>query len=375
MPEASPPPTNFAEEVGGKYDIQNMTYPTELAGDEESMNFVKFWICVQEDAKISKYNNIQSNTIPNRAVGNTLVGAPITKTSLGVAQTAVATATGALGGVAKGATEYGTKGVAGLASNISGGALLTGGAQAVKSTAELGALNSVGINFGKVTKRLQTAIQLYTPNQLSVRYGTSWGEEDVGIAAALAANVNGSVSSMQAQGKPVNASSIEGLENGAAAVGGAAKSATAAFVLSQNAGYSALSRTAVNPRKEQVFKGVDYRRFTFEYQFAPRSPEEAQSALNIIYLFKYHMHPEFKSNTGNFIYIYPSEFDIEYYIGGEQNSRIHKHSSCVLTEMNVNYAPNGIFNTFDDGTPTMINLTLNFTELEMLTKERIVKGL
>ena len=57
------------------------------------------------------------------------------------------------------------------------------------------------------------------------------------------------------------------------------------------------------------------------------------------------MHPEFK-DASNFIYIYPSEFDIEYCFGEGQNQKIHRISSCVLTEMNVNYSPNGVFSTF-----------------------------
>jgi len=94
--------------------------------------------------------------------------------------------------------------------------------------------------------------------------------------------------------------------------------------------------------------------------------------LNIIRSFKYHMHPEFKDTTG-FLYIYPSEFDIVYYKGTQENLNIHRHTSCVLTEMNVNYTPNGIFSTFANGMPTQINITLTFKELMLLSKELIEK--
>ena len=166
----------------------------------------------------------------------------------------------------------------------------------------------------------------------------------------------------------------DGAAQGVSGLGGAARGAISSEILKANAGLSAMSRSAGNPRKEQIFKGVDYRRFTFDYQFAPRDAAEAQAALNIIWLFKYHMHPEFK-DANNFVYVYPSEFDIEYYIGERQNTSLNKISSCVLTEMNVNYSPNGVFTTFADGTPTQINVTLNFVELETLTKERIEAGL
>jgi hypothetical protein len=43
--------------------------------------------------------------------------------------------------------------------------------------------------------------------------------------------------------------------------------------------------------------------------------------------------------------------------------------------MNVNYTPNGAFTTFDNGMPTQINVTMNFRELALLTKDKIADGL
>ena len=86
------------------------------------------------------------------------------------------------------------------------------------------------------------------------------------------------------------------------------------------------------------------------------------------------MHPEFK-DANNFVYIYPSEFDVMYYQGGQENTNLHKHTSCVLTEMNVNYTPNGNFTTFANGMPTQINVTLAFRELALLTKDKVKEGL
>ena len=86
------------------------------------------------------------------------------------------------------------------------------------------------------------------------------------------------------------------------------------------------------------------------------------------------MHPEYK-DSNNFLFLYPSEFDIEYYHGGEENLNIHRHTSCVLTELNVNYTPNGNFSTFVGGRPTQINVSMTFKELTILTKELIQQGL
>ena len=132
---------------------------------------------------------------------------------------------------------------------------------------------------------------------------------------------------------------------------------------------------AANPKKEQVFKGVDFRTFSFDYQFFPRDIDEAANVLRIIEEFKYHMHPEFKEDTNNFVYVYPSEFDITYFTNNRENRKLHRHASCVLTDININYTPNGVFTTLPNGMPAQINMTLNFRELALMTKDKIKDGL
>ena len=83
------------------------------------------------------------------------------------------------------------------------------------------------------------------------------------------------------------------------------------------------------------------------------------------------MHPEI--STGGLFYVYPSTFDIAYYFNGTENSNINKISTCVLEDLAVDYGGQG-FNTFNDGMPTEVNLSLKFRELEVLTRERIEKG-
>ena len=129
----------------------------------------------------------------------------------------------------------------------------------------------------------------------------------------------------------------------------------------------AMAGVAPNPKKEQIFKNMDFRTFQYDYQFFPRSMEESANIRNIINTFRYHMHPEFKDDDG-FLYIYPGEFEIYYYMGDSENPFVHKHTSAVLKEVNVNYTPQGQFTSFDNGAPTQINMTLSFQELSILTK-------
>jgi hypothetical protein len=85
------------------------------------------------------------------------------------------------------------------------------------------------------------------------------------------------------------------------------------------------------------------------------------------------MHPEYK-DANRFLYVYPSEFDIRYYNNGVENLNIHRHTSCVLTDMNVMYTPQGVYTAFEGGAPSQINVTLTFRELAQLSKETIEDG-
>jgi hypothetical protein len=349
-----------------KYKAPALMYPLDLfdpmRGD---VNHVRFFINVQSDAKVEvdQFGLGGCSAIqPDRSTMNSIVGKPFsTGVYAGTKAIEGALAGAGLGGLGSGLT------VGGAAKGAAIGGGLAGGA-AIATTTVLE--DYAGVKFGQPSKRLAGFIALYMPNQLSTRYSMQWQDEEMDLAAVVATNPE-VAKSLEAAKESLSKGNVG---DAAKAGGGMAAKIVGAELLKKSPSLSAASRSAANPRKEQVFKGVDYRRFQFEYQFAPRDSGEAQQILNIVNMFKYHMHPEFKDSS-NFIYIYPSEFDIEYHFGEGQNSKLHKISSCVLTEMNVNYSPNGVFSTFPDGMPTQINVQLSFTELELLTKERIKAGL
>jgi hypothetical protein len=78
----------------------------------------------------------------------------------------------------------------------------------------------------------------------------------------------------------------------------------------------------------------------------------------------------------------PSEFDIKFYCNGKENPNIPKMSTCVLTGINVDYAPNG-FASYETllseperggtGMPVAIRMDLSFKETQIITK-RFLSG-
>jgi hypothetical protein len=331
-----------------KYSIQNYSYPADLYSNRGTYggNYAVFYINVSTDSKLeAPGGNASVKDMTPRDRGD-MVAMGLTPAQLATANAAAGAIDGAIGGGL-------------LTGNIKGAAqgVVVGGV----TGAAVGAL--VATQGSRTQKRLKTAIALHIPNNLSINYSVTWSEEDTAMLAMAGAAVQ--------QGWEV-AKALSGGGNNTDVTGtGAAILTNIALSKGPNSGAnSAATGLAANPKKEQVFKGVNFRTFSFEYKFFPRNADEAQNVLNIIEQFKYHMHPEFKDNN-NFVYIYPSEFDIFYYNDGQENLNLHRHTSCVLTDMSVNYAPNGMFNTFWNGVPTQIDVTLSFRELALLTKEKV----
>ena len=343
-----------SDKLSDKYSIDNYSYPSDLMGPrgEYGNNYAMFYINVAADSKLLKEGSGTEivNDVTNRQQGQ-----------------AVAQARRAGGGTAQAIGGY----VAPIA---------VGSFAGFTATAALGALGGgVAIanqtsQFEAQTKRLKTAIALHMPNLMTTRYGVNWEEKDTLLESVIGSGISGGTELYKAFTEGGTKDMAASVEN--AAKSGKLSSGIAALALNLPGGAIAqkLSGVAPNPRREQLFRSVDFRTFTFQYEFYPRDAKEAQNVRNIIEQFKYHMHPEYKDSNA-FLYVYPSEFDIVYYHGTEENRNVNRHTSCVLTEMSVNYSPQGQFTSFDGGMPSQVNVVLTFRELAEMTKERIKEGM
>jgi hypothetical protein len=352
--KATPKFDYIASTLTDKYSVKGLSYPQDLMDNPRyGSNRVIFYINTSVDSRVLKSGSeVATVEGVQRDMRGQLIGQKVSTAQAGVATGAVGAVKGAIGGSVVGGKGAAGAAIGGLVAG-SGTALIAGSS----NNAEVAPGEEKEPTFSRPQKRLNAAIALYIPNQLSARYSASWGEEDTAMFSAAAKGAG---------------ETARGLKGNAKGVAGEVLTALAIDKGQFGKEMGVAAGLASNPKKEQAFKNVDFRTFSFEYNFAPQSPDEAQNVLNIIRAFKYHMHPEFKSENA-FLYIYPSEFDITYYKGNTENLNIHRHTSCVLTEVNVNYSPNGVFSTFDNGMPTQITLSLMFKELQLLSKETIEK--
>jgi len=182
-----------------------------------------------------------------------------------------------------------------------------------------------------------------------------------------------------ALGSPAD-TAVQGLEVGVQKLAG----------LLGSEGVAAAARgKVVNPRLEKLFKQKDFRNFSFSWEFYPRNQTEVQSIRDIIETFRYHAHPARDGQLGGekesdvqIILRVPAEFEVRFLssnpnmnqAGFVENEYLPRIGRCSLTSVSVDYTPNSLFSTFVDNSPTAITMTLNFTEMGILTRETVDKG-
>ena len=236
-------------------------------------------------------------------------------------------------------------------------------------------------NLFRSIKRTKDTIALYMPDTLNFNYQQGYSDVSLtdafGIPGALA---QGAAAGLDAYNdyKATGRVNLQNMSPFAVAA------LTSKFGGSQGPLFTALTSAtggviAQNPQLELIYSKPQFRQFRFSFMFYPRSQREAREVIDIIEMFKYHQAPELLNGTYGRFLVPPSEFDIQFMYNGQENVNIPKVSTCVLTGLDINYAPTGTFAAYETidsnspskggtGMPVGIGLDLSFTETEIITK-------
>ena len=342
----------------GKYSLNTLCYPSDVSNISDLSHYVTFFINVRQSSqapgnRLGFVNNENQNRTQTTTTAAAVIGAGIAGGAAGYAITDK---------IINFAPKANTSKKVSRAQRDLISMKKTAGAAI--GAAVVGGVAAATFNIER-TQRLSDAITIAVQSSPTVKYGVTWETGELGTVLGQSA---GGTSTTDASSNAMNIASD--MARRVAEVAASAPTQLAGSAQMQTFIESS-TKKVINPQKEQLFKGVDFRTFTFNYKFMPKSVAEKENVQRIINTFKYHMHPEL--SPSGIYYIYPSEFDIQYYYRGKENENINKISSCALTSMSVDYG-GPEFSTFSDGSPTIYNLTLTFVELETMTKERINKG-
>jgi len=245
--------------------------------------------------------------------------------------------------------------------------------------------NKGAVSRYKETKGSLGTIILPMTNGLGTQNGISWGESNGNsIELALAASVGNLLKSVTKEddlrGK-LSAAANTGmnlintgkgfLKEGQDQNDGIA-ALLAGYVIGNTSFATRTSGLTINPNMELLFSGPKLRSFGFQFNFAPRFEKEAEQVRKIIRTLKMHSSPVIKK-TGDIFLKTPKIFQLEYIYSGDGSDTadgkthpyLNKIKPCALTNVGVNYTPNGTYMTYaGGGSMVQTTLTLSFSELE-----------
>jgi len=367
--------------AGSKYGLNTFKYPSDLGASDKGHYMV---IYINEQVKTQfpgaqavgdepavianarKMKNTYGATTLMQGLGTIVNGA---QTIPGIGQ-AVSTYVGKpLGALFNASQNSDNKLLQGV--NSVGTTLLKILDEGLASTGETGGIAGV-----RTIRRITDTVALYMPDSLVFNTNQAYSNPDTG-GSLFQAGVSG-LSSV-----------VDSIKSGKTQAGTAediTRNLSPFFAnyvaQSTNAGkviFSSLFGVVQNPMLEILYSSPSLRDFQFDFVFYPRAEGEAREVQNIIDRLKFHQAPEIMKGSGGYFLIPPSEFDIKFMYNGKQNPNIPEISTCVLKSISVNYAPHG-FSAYETegepfpnvgrtGMPVAIQMSLNFTETQYLTKD------
>lgn len=219
-----------------------------------------------------------------------------------------------------------------------------------------------------------SSVYMYLPGAISISYKIDYEDADLSALdilkglRSLTETQTGAGKEAQAEiARKMGMSALKVADDVAELVGGKEGLTNA---------LNAQQRQVINPFVVHMFKGVGRRQFRFAFTMIPRSEEEALVIENIVTTFRKYALPH-RSQEGRFL-DFPAEFNLTFLHRNRENIRMPKILKCALTGINLNYGETTFTATQTDSlgmvSPTKITMELEFSELEILTQQRVEQG-
>lgn len=239
-------------------------------------------------------------------------------------------------------------------------------------------------SFYKKTSR--NSVVLYMPEDISTGYRASWNGKKFSNTAREALVTAGSKNVFEMVENA--AKSLEGakdkiIPNAANKTIRETISAITGESISADDVFGATRGVVINPNVELLFSGHDLRNFTLKYKLVPRNAQESGYIKKIINTFRAAMLPNFADGdeitfsssinvSQNFIKV-PNLCKVSFMRGGNLNRDVPQYKMCAMTQVDVNYTPDGTYATLEDGTMVAYELTISFQETKLIFSEEVEK--
>jgi len=230
---------------------------------------------------------------------------------------------------------------------------------------------TAGAGFSDADDRVGPSVgRVFLPMQPGLRDSTSvgYGDNEVNAIQGAAFRV-AQTGIAELSPKAMMERGIKELEDMGASIN---KNDIASYFAAEAVGNRGLftrgSGKILNPNLELLFNGPNLRSFNYTYKFTPREEREAREVRRIIKFLKKNMAPI--REKGRMFLKTPNVFKLKYFFkNGRQHPFLNKIKTCALRSFDVEYTPDGSYMTYDDGSMTSYQVTMNFGELNPIYAE------
>ena len=231
-------------------------------------------------------------------------------------------------------------------------------------------------------------IMLYMPDDISDTLKADWEGKAFGTTAAGALSAAGTANAIEKVKSTINvgknAINRAPIETAASLVTGLAKGITGDTITTGDI-FGGISGAIRNPNVEVLFQKMNLRTFDLTFKLIPYNAEEAGTIRKIINVFKKSMLPTYKlgdskvlGTSGNdnaaveaaFIKV-PKVCKVTYMRGSSPHPVLPTYKMCAVTDMNINYTPDGNYAVYNDGSPVAYEIKLSFMETKLLFADEI----
>jgi hypothetical protein len=218
-------------------------------------------------------------------------------------------------------------------------------------------------------------IILYMPEDIQGQYSARWGGAGFGTLASGLMNLAGT----NLSAIPAGFESLPGVIKSAVfdqitqGINGALNAN-----VSINQVMGGVSGTILNPNVEMMYEAPDLRGFSLSFKMTPRSSGEASNIKKICNRFKKAMLPSFGGqaifgivkDSPNLLTI-PNVCQVSFMRGNDLHPYLPQYKLSAITDVSVNYTPDGSYATYSGGSPVATELKVSLKEMKILFSDEI----
>ena len=235
-------------------------------------------------------------------------------------------------------------------------------------------------------------IMLYMPDDISTTFGAEWEGKAFGTIAT------GILQSAAAEGNIEKIKRVSGV--GANALQKAPAEAAASIITNLAKGitgdqintgdiFGGIAGVIRNPNTELMFQKMKLRTFSLKFKLIPYNEKEALDIKRICQIFKRAMLPTYsiegtevlgqnkepdksvnRAVQAAFVKI-PKLCKVQFMRGDTASKYLPRYKMCAITDVAVNYTPDGNYAVYDDGSPVAVELAISFMETKLVFAEDI----